>query len=151
MNLDPMYQQIILDHYQSPRHAGLREPFDAQVHQIDRHGEDEVIVRVTLSDAGSEPVLADVSYQALGCSTSRASVSVMADLLIGKTVGEAMAISEAFLNLMQSHGKTEPDEDILEEAVAFANLSKYPSRVECVMLGWWAWKDATARALSQRG
>ena len=44
---------------------------------------------------------------------------------------------------MQSKGELEPDEDVLEDAVAFAGVSKYPARVKCALLGWMAWKDAT--------
>jgi len=145
-----MYQEIILEHYRRPLHAGLREPFDAQVQHINPTCGDEVTLRVTLKDAGGEPVLADVSYDALGCSISQASASVMADMIIGKTVGEAMDVSEAFLKLMQSRGEAEPDEDMLGDAVAFEGVAKYPARIKCALLGWMAWKDATARALSER-
>ena len=112
---------------------------------------DEVTLRVTLKDVDGEQVVEDVSYDALGCSISQASASVMSDLVIGKTVGEAMKIGDAFLELMQSKGQAEPDEDVLEDAVAFAGVSKYPARIKCALLGWMAWKDATARALSGDG
>jgi nitrogen fixation protein NifU and related proteins len=150
MELESMYQEIILEHYRRPLHAGLREPYDAQVQHINPTCGDEVTLRVTLKDAGGEPVLADVSYDALGCSISQASASVMADMIIGKTVGEAMDISEAFLKLMQSRGEAEPDEDMLGDAVAFEGVAKYPARIKCALLGWMAWKDATARALTER-
>jgi nitrogen fixation NifU-like protein len=150
MELESMYQEIILEHYRRPLHAGLREPFDAQVQHINPTCGDEVTLRVTLKDAGGEPVLADVSYDALGCSISQASASVMADMIIGKTVGESMNISDAFLKLMQSRGEAEPDEDMLGDAVAFEGVAKYPARIKCALLGWMAWKDATARALSER-
>jgi nitrogen fixation NifU-like protein len=150
MELESMYQEIILEHYRRPLHAGLREPFDAQVQHINPTCGDEVTLRVTLKDAGSEPVLADVSYDTLGCSISQASASVMADMIIGKTVGEAMDVSEAFLKLMQSRGEADPDEDVLGDAVAFKGVAKYPARIKCALLGWMAWKDATARALSER-
>jgi nitrogen fixation NifU-like protein len=146
MNRESMFQEIILDHYRNQHHAGLRDPFDAQVHHINPPGDDEVIMRVTLSHAGSEPVVADVSYSALGCSISQASTSIMTDLVIGKTVSEAMGVSDAFLNLMRSRGDTEPDEDILEDAIALAGIAKYPGQVKCALLGWMAWKDAMARA-----
>ncbi len=146
-----MYQEIILEHYRRPLHAGLREPFDAQVQHINPTCGDEVTLRVTLKDGDSEPVLADISYEALGCSISQASVSVMADMITGKTVSEAMAVSDEFLRLMQSRGEIEPDEDVLGDAVAFEGVSKYPARIKCALLGWMAWKDATARALSERG
>ncbi len=146
-----MYQEIILEHYRRPLHAGLRDPFDAQVQHINPTCGDEVTLRVALKDADGEPVLTDISYEALGCSISQASVSVMADMIIGKTVSEAMAVSDEFLRLMQSRGEIEPDEDVLGDAVAFEGVSKYPARIKCALLGWMAWKDATARALSERG
>jgi nitrogen fixation NifU-like protein len=149
MQLESMYQDIILDHYRHPHHKGLREPYDAEVHHVNPLCGDEVTVRVSLKDVGGEAAVTDVSYEALGCSISQASVSVMADLVIGKSVTDAMAISQEFLELMQSKGAGEPDEDVLEDAVAFTGVSKYPARIKCALLGWMAWKDATARALEE--
>jgi nitrogen fixation protein NifU and related proteins len=154
MQLESMYQEIILDHYRNPHHKGLRDPYDAEVHHVNPLCGDEVTLRVTLKDADGEAVVEDVSYDSLGCSISQASASVMADLVIGKPVGEAMKTSQAFLELMQSKGQAEPDEalpdeSILEDAVAFAGVAKYPARIKCALLGWMAWKDATARALAE--
>jgi nitrogen fixation protein NifU and related proteins len=149
MQLESMYQEIILDHYRRPLHSGLREPFDAEVHHVNPTCGDEVTLRVSLKDAAGEPEVADVSYDALGCSISQASVSVMTDLLIGKPVSEAMDINAEFLHLMQSRGDGEPDEDVLGDAVAFEGVSKYPARIKCALLGWMAWKDATVRALAE--
>ena len=147
MQLESMYQDIILDHYRNPHHKGLRDPFDAEVHHVNPVCGDEVTLRVTLKDVNGEPVVEDVSYDSLGCSISQASASVMSDLVIGKPVAEAMTISQAFLELMQSKGAGTPDDGVLEDAVAFAGVSKYPARIKCALLPWMAWKDATARAL----
>jgi nitrogen fixation NifU-like protein len=147
MQLQSIYQEIILDHYRNPHHKGLRDPFDAEVHHVNPVCGDEVTLRVSLKDVAGEPVVEDVSYDSLGCSISQASASVMSDLVIGKPVGEAMTISQAFLELMQSKGVGEPDEDVLEDAVAFVGVSKYPARIKCALLGWMAWKDATAQAM----
>jgi nitrogen fixation NifU-like protein len=149
MQLESMYQEIILDHYRHPHHRGLREPYDAEVHHVNPLCGDELTVRVSLKDAGGAPAVADVSYDALGCSISQASASVMTDLVIGKSVDDAMAIFEEFLALMRSKGEGEPDEDLLEDAVAFSGVSKYPARIKCALLGWMAWKDATARAVEE--
>ena len=140
--LESMYQEIILDHYKRPHHKGLRDPFDAEVHHVNPTCGDEVTMRVKLDG----DVVSDVSYDGQGCSISQASTSVMTDLVIGRTVPEAMALSEEFLRLMQSKGQLEPDEDVLEDAVAFAGVSRYPARVKCALLSWMAWKDATAQA-----
>jgi len=142
MEVDSLYQEIILDHYRNPHHKGLREPFEAEVHHVNPTCGDEVTLRVHMVDG----VVADVSYDALGCSISQASTSVLTDLVIGKKLDEAMAVHQEFLTLMQSKGQAEPDEDVLEDAVAFAGVSKYPSRIKCALLGWMAWKDAVARA-----
>jgi nitrogen fixation protein NifU and related proteins len=107
--LDSLYQEIILDHYRHPHHKGLREPFEAEVHHVNPTCGDEVTVRVHVADGPEGAVVEDVSYDALGCSISQASASVMTDLLIGKPVAEAMAIHEEFLALMQGKGQVEPD------------------------------------------
>ena len=93
-------------------------------------------------------VICDVSYDALGCSISQASTSVLSDLLIGKRVEEAMSVHETFVELMQGRGQVEPDEDLLEDGIAFAGVAKFPARIKCALLGWMAWKDATARAVT---
>jgi nitrogen fixation NifU-like protein len=143
MQLESMYQDIILDHYRNPHHKGLREPYDAEVHHVNPTCGDEVTLRVRL--VGDE--VADVSYDALGCSISQASASVMTDLIIGRPVKDAMVTGDEFLKLMQSRGQLEPDEDVLEDAVAFTGVSKYPARIKCALLAWMAWKDATAKAM----
>jgi nitrogen fixation NifU-like protein len=150
MQLDSMYQEIILDHYRHPHHKGLRDPHDAEVYHVNPTCGDEVRMRVALKDVGGGQVVEDVSYDSLGCSISQASASVMSDLVIGKPVAEAMRIGDAFLELMQSKGQGDPDEDLLEDAVAFAGVSKYPARIKCALLPWMAWKDATARAMEGR-
>lgn len=142
--LDSLYQEIILDHYKKPLHAGLRAPYEAEVHHVNPTCGDEITLRVHLE---GEKV-ADVSYHSEGCSISQASTSVMADLVIGKTVDEAMAIHADFLTLMQGKGTVEPDEDVLEDGIAFAGVAKFPARVKCALLSWMAWKDATAKVLA---
>jgi nitrogen fixation protein NifU and related proteins len=150
MQLESMYQEIILDHYRNPHHKGLRDPHDAEVYHVNPTCGDEVTLHVSLKDVDGEQVVEDVSYEPLGCSISQASASVMSDLVIGKPVGEAMRIYQAFRELMRSMGQGEPDENLLEDAVAFAGVSKYPARVKCALLGWEAWKDATEKALEGR-
>jgi nitrogen fixation NifU-like protein len=148
VNLDSLYQEIILDHYRHPHHKGLRDPFDAEVHHVNPTCGDEVTLRVKVTDETGQPVIEDVSYDSLGCSISQASVSVMTDLVVGRPLADATKAYDEFLALMQSKGELEPDEDVLEDAVAFAGVSKFPARIKCALLGWMAWKDATAQALA---
>jgi nitrogen fixation NifU-like protein len=70
---------------------------------------------------------------------------VLTDLVLGKKVEEAFETHQAFLELMQGRGQVEPDEEVLEDGIAFAGVAKYPARVKCALLGWMAFKDAVAR------
>jgi len=142
MSTDSLYQEIILDHYKNPHHKGLRDPYDAQVHHLNPTCGDEITLRVHLDGE----TIADVSYDSEGCSISQASASVLTDLLIGKTLDQAEATYDEFLRLMQSKGQLEPDEEVLEDAIAFAGVSRYPARVKCALLAWMAWRDATSQA-----
>jgi nitrogen fixation protein NifU and related proteins len=147
VSTDTMYQEIILDHYKHPHHRGLREPYDAQVRHLNPTCGDEITLRVSLDGAESTGWrIADVSYDSEGCSISQASASVMTDLVIGKDLDAATAAYEEFLALMQSKGSAEPDEDLLEDAVAFTGVSRYPARVKCALLAWMAWRDAVSQA-----
>ncbi|HMQ37454.1 MAG TPA: SUF system NifU family Fe-S cluster assembly protein [Micropruina sp.] len=144
MSVEAMYQEIILDHYRAKHHSGLREPYGAQVSHVNPSCGDEVMLRVALD---GERVV-DVSYEGVGCSISQASTSVMSDLVIGRTVPEALALHEEFTAMMHSRGEIEPDEDRLEDAIAFIGVAKFPARVKCALLGWSAFKDAAAQALA---
>jgi nitrogen fixation NifU-like protein len=144
---ESLYQEIILDHYRTPHHKGLRDPYEAQVHHLNPTCGDEITLRVHLDG----DVVADVSYEGQGCSISQASASVMTDLVIGKPLTEALEVHEEFLRLMQSKGEMEPNEEVLEDAVAFAGVSRYPARIKCALLAWMAWKDATAQAAAEAG
>lgn len=143
-DVEAMYAEIILDHYRAKHHAGLREPYQAQVHHVNPTCGDEVELRVELDGER----VADVSYEGVGCSISQASTSVMTDLVIGRTVSQALALHEEFTEMMHSQGRMEPDEDRLEDAVAFIGVAQFPARVKCALLGWSAFKDATAQALA---
>jgi nitrogen fixation NifU-like protein len=144
MQLETMYQEIILDHYRNPHHKGLRDPFDVEVHHVNPTCGDEITMRVKLDG----DTVTDVSYDSAGCSISQASASVLADLVIGHDVETGLRAHQEFLTLMQSKGHAEPDEDVLEDAVAFAGVSKFPARIKCALLSWMAWKDATTQALA---
>lgn len=147
MNLESMYQEVILDHYKNPMHSGLRDPFEAEVHHVNPSCGDEVTLRVHLSDDGK--TVEDVSYDATGCSISQASTSVMAEEIIGLPVDEAMGKLSSFEEMVLSRGKKEGDIEVIGDGVAFAGVSKFPARVKCALLGWKAFQAATADALEK--
>ena len=145
MKVEDLYQEIILDHYRSKHHSGLREPYEAEVHHVNPTCGDEVRLRVHLDG----DTISDVSYESMGCSISQASTSVMTDLVIGHDVAHGFDLYEEFLSMMQSKGLIEPNEDRLEDAIAFAGVAKFPARVKCALIGWSAFRDAVLRAQSE--
>jgi len=144
MQFEQLYQEIILDHYKHPHGRGLREPFDAEAHHVNPTCGDEVTIRVRLAGDAIE----EISFEGMGCSISLASASVLHDVMSGHTVTDALARHDAFVALMSGRGQVEPDEELLEDGVAFAGVAKYPARVKCALLSWMAFKDATARAVA---
>lgn len=149
MQLEQMYQEIILDHYKHPQGKGLTEPFDAEVHHINPTCGDELTVRVQLYQGDDGLTHVNFSYDGQGCSISQASASVLYEQFNAASITDGMAAVEEFLTLMQS-GTTSytPDEEVLGDAVAFSGVARYPARVKCALLGWMAWKDAVVQALA---
>ena len=148
MSDDPLHQEIILDHYRHPRGRGLRTPFEVQVHHVNPTCGDEIDLRVHLTkDGEGRVVVSDVSYDGQGCSISQASASVLAEQIVGLSLGDALMVQQGFSELMQSRGTLTPDEDLLGDGIAFAGVSKYPARVKCALLAWMAWRDAVSQAV----
>ena len=142
MELDSLYQEVILDHYKYPQHRGLSPVFTAQVHHVNTSCGDEITLNLILE--GNQ--ISSLTWDGQGCSISQASVSMMSELLIGKTLDQASLISTNFSDLMSSKGTSSGDSLILEDAVAFAGVSKFPGRIKCALLGWMAFKDAAIQA-----
>lgn len=139
---DDLYQEIILDHYKNPRGASSIDRPLGESHQVNPTCGDEVTVWVGADAQGN----LDIAYQGQGCSISQASASVMSELLEGKSPAQAQEIQDSFMELMQSKGLIEPNEEILEDAVAFAGVSRYPARIKCALISWMALADAQIKA-----
>lgn len=142
MNLDNLYQEVILDHYKNPLNKSLARDYDVQVHHINPSCGDEITLNITLTGN----VISKITWDGVGCSISQASVSIASDLLVGKTLDVSESITEEFMDLMQSKGKKSGNELVLEDAVALAGVSQYPARIKCALLGWMAIKDASMQA-----
>jgi nitrogen fixation NifU-like protein len=146
MQLDNLYQEVILDHYKNPQNKVLDPNSDAQVHHVNPSCGDEITLGVILD--GDK--VRSITWEGVGCSISQASTSIASDLLAGKTLEEARRISEDFLQLMQSKGSIEGNPEVLEDAVALAGVSKFPARIKCALLGWMAFKDASLQAEAKK-
>ena len=123
-----------------------------QSHQFNPTCGDEVTMRVELSNIASNnetPVISSVKWDGHGCSISQASLSMMVDLVEGKSVDEALRLDALFHKLMESRGaglQNEEDEDALEDAMVLQGVSRYPMRIKCALLAWEGLKDSIAKA-----
>jgi nitrogen fixation NifU-like protein len=142
VDVESLYQDIILDHYKHPRGRALLEAPSGESHQVNPTCGDEVTVQVALDDEGR----LKVGYEGQGCSISQASASVMSEMVDGASPQDAETVRKAFVELMHSRAAGEPDEDVLGDGVAFAGVAKYPARIKCALLPWMALQDAEVRA-----
>ena len=146
MQLADLYQEIILDHYRDPRGAGTLSDPRASAHHVNPTCGDEVTVEVALDDDGGLLV----RHQGVRCSISRASASVITEIVDGQAPEHAERARAAFTDLM--HGATssaaqgDVDEELLGDAMAFSGVAKYPARIKCALLPWMALQDACIQA-----
>ncbi|MEE6282978.1 Fe-S cluster assembly sulfur transfer protein SufU [Georgenia sunbinii] len=145
-----LYQQVILDHSRERHGAGELDPYDAESFQVNPTCGDEVTLRLRLEHLAGGPRVAEIGWQGQGCSISQASLSVLNDLVTGRTVHEVDTLNETFRELMHGRGQelTEEKQDLLEDASAFTGVAKFPARIKCALLGWMALRDALAHALT---
>lgn len=144
-SLETLYQQVILDH--SRRRVGegeIPEDVDGESYQVNPTCGDEITLGVHMKDGE----LVDYTWTGDGCSISQASISVMAELINGKSIAEISQLYKDFETMMHSRGKGVSDEllDRLEDGAAFEGTAKFPNRIKCSLLGWYALKDALVKA-----
>jgi nitrogen fixation NifU-like protein len=142
--LSALYTELVIEHDKRPLHAGLREPFSTEVHHVNPTCGDEITLRLQLADGGER--IEDISYDAVGCAMSRAAASMMADLLIGRTIEEVAPAQDHFEAAMRSRGRLEGDEDLIGDSIALLGAAKFPARVKCVLMPWKAYQAALVEA-----
>jgi nitrogen fixation NifU-like protein len=132
-----MYQDIILDHYRSPKNRAPSLPDeDVHVHHSNPLCGDEMDLRIRVADGRLDAVVFDGE----GCSISQASASAMTQAVAGRALDDVLELSENFRTMMHGH---EPQRlDDLEDGIAFEGVAKFPVRVKCALLSWMAVKDA---------
>lgn len=139
--LNSLFQEVILDHYKRPRNRGQLDDASAVVHMNNPTCGDEVVLRLKLNN----DVIEDAKFEGVGCSISQASISMMTQLLKGKTAGEAVTIMNRFTQMMHGDEGAARDRQ-LGDLRALAGVSKFAARVKCALLGW----NALAEALKEK-
>jgi nitrogen fixation protein NifU and related proteins len=134
--LDELYQEVILDHNRRPRNFRTIEE--------GRHAEGYNPLcgdRLTVYLRIQGDRIQDASFQGSGCAISKASASLMTDIVKGKTIAEAEALFERFHRLI-TRSADDPVDDLGKLSV-FAGVRQYPARVKCASLAWHTLRAAT--------
>ena len=148
-DLNSLYTELIFEHDKRPQNAGLREGHQAEVHHVNPTCGDDITLRLRLAGPEPDALIDDISYEATGCAMSRASASMMTELLIGKTRQEAGEIVETFERAMHPRTQNTVDAEALGDAAALLGAAKFPGRVKCVLMAWKAYTSALAEALTR--
>lgn len=143
--LGSLYQELILDHYKRPRNKGELPDATARVHMNNPACGDDVVLRLRLAHGR----IADARFDGQGCSISQASISMMTQVLKGKTVEEAKQLADRFTAMMHGDGDAARDRQLGELRV-LAGVSKYPVRIKCALLGWNALEEAIKQGSGTR-
>ena len=131
-DLSELYQEVILDHYRSPRNSRVLKGASRSAEGYNPLCGDRLTVYVRLADG----VIEDVSFEGSGCAISQASASVMTEALKGKTREEMEDLFRRFQKLVTGEEQGSAGLDELGELAAMGGVSEFPSRVKCATLGW---------------
>lgn len=130
-DLDTLYRQVIMDHYQHPRNRGTFEDESLTVEMNNPTCGDRIFLQFQLDG----DIVEDVKFTGEGCSISLASASMMTQAIKGKTVEEALAMSELFSQMMLGED-IDFDKFGLEDIEALQGVSNFPARIKCATLAW---------------
>lgn len=136
-NLETLYRQVIMDHYKNPRNKGLKEQDDRiSVHLKNPTCGDDITIELKIEDG----IITDVSFDGSGCSISMSAASVMSETVKGKTVKEAEAMIDQYINMLK--GQPVDEEVELGDAVIYQGVAKFPARFKCATIAWKALHQA---------
>jgi nitrogen fixation protein NifU and related proteins len=144
MSMQSLYQELILQHYRSPKNRGTLEEPDVEISMNNPVCGDEITLQLRVAEGS----VAEARFSGQGCSISQASASMMTERLKGRSLEDARRLSARFLELM--HGSSEAAADpLLGDLRALAGVAKFPVRVKCALLAWNALDEAD-KALESR-
>ena len=137
MNVEELYQEVILDHCKRPRNFGSLPDATATVKGDNPSCGDEVELAVKLTPQTIE----SLKFTGHGCAICMASASLMTLKMRGKSYDEARATIEAFRNMLTAPDPSEPPAHF-GDLLVFSAVRRFPQRVKCATLAWRALEQA---------
>ena len=142
--LNSLYQQLILEHYRSPRNKAELPEKTVEIHMANPVCGDEIRLQLRIEDGRIQ----EVKFVGQGCSISQAAVSMMTTKLEGRSLDEADALAKRFTELMHGDAEAAKDRD-LGDLRALAGVSQFPVRIKCALLGFDALQEALKEVRSE--
>ena len=132
MELDELYQEVILDHHKHPRCKGCINCPDANCCLKNPLCGDQIELALNVKDK----TVSEIRFTGHGCAISQASASMMSELCRNKTIEEASKLVSAFRSLMRGEKSAEELSNELGDAIALEGVRNFSARVKCAMLAW---------------
>ena len=132
MDTKELYREILNEHNINPSHKQNMDQPTFCLEGVNPSCGDQITLQMKL---GADGKIEDASFIGSGCAVSQASVDMMADVVIGKTKEEALALADIFDRMIKGE-VTDEELEQLDEAASLQDISHMPSRVKCAMLGW---------------
>lgn len=129
LNEDFIYREIIMDHVKNPRNIKKPTSKYKKIYLKNPACGDEL----TLYALFELDVLKDLTYEVSGCSICSSSVSMMSDLVKGKTKTEIIEIINNFNNMVTNKNYKE---EILKDAISLKGVAKLLPRIKCATLSY---------------
>jgi len=129
--LRDLYQDVILEHSKSPRNYRELPEANHKAEGFNPLCGDRFTVYVTMDG----DAIRDISFQGSGCAISKASASMMTQIVKGKSAAEAEKLFDSFHRLVTGQAHANGDANLGKLAV-FSGVSEYPARVKCATLAW---------------
>ena len=136
-DLDEMYNDLIMEHSMNSYNKKKLENADFEEKGHNPNCGDEITLEIKLDG----DIIKDMAFTGHGCAISTSSTSIMIDTLKGKTVKEAKEIIKTFIKMIKREELSEKEQESLEDAIAFKNISNMPARVKCALLAWHTLED----------
>jgi len=131
-DLRDLYQEVILDHNRRPRNWGALAQPDRRADGYNPLCGD----KLTLTMKMDGDRIAEVKFEGSGCAISKASASMMTDLVKGRTAAEAESLVDRLQEMVTAPVDAPAEDASLGKLAVLSGVREFPARVKCATLAW---------------
>lgn len=129
---DDIYSELVMEHATNSPYKHRLASENCSLHGHNPSCGDDITLNLEIKDN----VIVDGAFSGSGCAISQSSTSLMLETLIGKTLDEAKAIIQTFVDMIDRKKLSKIQKQLLGDCIVFENISNMPARVKCALLAW---------------